>query len=336
MGQPIPLRPETPAPSESSFGDTSFQIAFLAIAGLPGLGRRDLKAMVDAFGENLGQIWNKDPIRTEAILRQAGVPSARTLATRLFREASRLLERGRMEMERLTVRGIRVLAPAELPPALRGIPDGPRWLFVEGNPEVLKRKPTVAVVGTRRPGEKGRQAAKIVAELIAHYPIVLVSGLAEGIDAIAHAVSLQKGVLNVAFLGHGIDMVFPRTTAHLRRRIVEQGGTVATEYLPGERCDRGKLVARNRLQAALADLVIPVEGGLEGGTAHTVRFARRYGRPLLGMRWEGSGGLVQELARLGVELVDPFTLEGQQCLDERLRDLVYQVNHSSQVLRRVG
>lgn len=334
--QPIQLRLKVPAPSESRPGGISFQIAFLGIASLPGLGCKGLAALVDAFGENLGRIWDEDRIRIEEILRRARGPQAQTLATRLHQETSRLLDQGQMELERLAARGVRMLAPTELPPALREIPDGPRWLFVEGNPEVLKQKPMVAVVGTRQPSEKGQQAARIVTELLAAYPIVLVSGLAEGIDATAHEVSLQEDVLNVAFLGHGIDIVFPRATAHLRRRIVEQGGVVATEYLPGERYDRGKFVARNRLQAALADLMIPVEGRLEGGTAHTVRFAQCYSRPLLGLRWEGADGLVEELARIGVELVNPFTLEGQRRLDERLRALAHQAGRSTWALRRVG
>jgi DNA protecting protein DprA len=332
--QPIQLGFDIGTPAERST-HLPFPVAFMALAFLPGLGFKGLRALIDALGEDLGRVWDENVEVVEGILSRARVPGARSLAHRIHREAERWIERGHLEVRRLEEEGIRLLSPADLPPSLKGIPDAPRWLFVQGNSEILNQKPTVAVVGTRKPTKEGRRAAQIVAEILAAYPIVVISGLAEGIDAEVHAATLREGVLNIAFLGHGIRLIFPHSTSSLRMQIVEQGGAVVTEYLPDERYDRRKFVARNRLQAALADLVIPVEGGVEGGTAHTIRFAQRYGRQILGLRWEGSDGLVGELARMGVELVDPFTSEGRKRLDERLRILAEEAGHPTCALRRV-
>lgn len=320
---------------ETRSEEMTFTVAFLALAALPGIGRKGLMALVKAFGGNLGRVWLEDPSKVEEILRRARVPQSQALVARMFRESARWIEQSQKEADRLCKQGIQLLSSEELPPAIRELDDAPGWLFVQGNPETLTQKPVIAVVGTRKPTEKGKRAAEIVAEILSAYPIVLVSGLADGIDAVAHKVSLREGVPNVAFLGHGIRLIFPQATASIRKRIVEQGGAVATEYLPDERYDRGKFVARNRLQAALADLVIPVEGRPEGGTAHTVRFAHRYGREILGLRWEGADGLFRKLALMEVELVDPFTRQGRRRLDERLRVLAEAAGHATNALSRV-
>ena len=99
-----------------------------------------------------------------------------------------------------------------------------------------------------------------------------------------HRTSVSEGVRNLAFLGHGINIVFPQETAQTRDRILKAGGAVATEYLPNEHYQKRYFVERNRLQAGLADFVIPVEAHPTGGTAHTVRFARQLGKPVIGIR----------------------------------------------------
>ncbi len=193
----------------------------------------------------------------------------------------------------------------------------------------------MAVVGTRRPSPQGRKAAAIVAKILAAYPITLISGLAEGIDEEAHRASLQEGVVNVAFLGHGIGIVFPASTAPLRELILEKGGAVVTEYLPHEHYRRTTFVARNRLQAALADMVIPIESRPKGGTVHTIRFARNYGRNVLAVRWNGANGLVDELVRDGIPVVDVLTPSGWKHLDRTFRQLAEKAGHETYSLSLV-
>jgi predicted Rossmann fold nucleotide-binding protein DprA/Smf involved in DNA uptake len=134
---------------------------------------------------------------------------------------------------------------------------------------------------------------------------------------------------NVAFLGHGIRQVFPAKTGHVRDRIIETQGAVATEYLPDEHYQKAYFVERNRLQAALADVVIPVEASQGGGTAHTIRFARRYHRRILGVRWTGANDILADLEKAGDEIVDVFSQAGRRKMDLLFRDLAESAGHDT-------
>jgi predicted Rossmann fold nucleotide-binding protein DprA/Smf involved in DNA uptake len=157
---------------------------------------------------------------------------------------------------------------------------------------------------------------------MARYPsLTLVSGLAEGIDEAAHRESLRLGLKNLAFLGHGIHHLFPETTRELRDQIVAQGGAIASEYLPHEKYRRAYFVRRNRLQAAISDLVIPVEAAEKSGTAHTINFAHAYQRPIVGLRWTGANGILTAIDSFGQVAVDIFSDQGIQQLDAIFREL---------------
>jgi hypothetical protein len=165
---------------------------------------------------------------------------------------------------------------------------------------------------------------------LAAYPITLVSGLANGIDAVAHQAALRDGVRNVAFLGHGIDVVFPAETADIRARIVSAGGAVASEYLPGEHYRKAQFVQRNRLQAALADIVVAAEGQRTGGTAHTVRFAATYRRPIIGFTWPGVGDLADLIDTEPTgRLIDIFTTAGRRTFDALCRSTADSYGHTT-------
>jgi DNA protecting protein DprA len=300
-----------------------FDVSLLALSSIDGLGRKSLVTLVKVFGDNLGRVWEEPRAKVQATLTSARIPAAEEIAKKLATDASELIAWGRGRVRDLAIKRIYVIGPSELPPALQAIPDPPSWLFVQGNVQLLYEGPFVAVVGTRKPTDQGREATTFVAKQMAAYvSIVLVSGLAEGIDEQAHTASLESGLANVAFLGHGIDApLIPAQNRKLRARIVEDGGAVVSEYLPDERYQKSYFVQRNRLQAGLADLVIPVEANPKGGTAHTVRFARRYRRPLLGIWWEGANGILEELRREGYPFVDITDPTGQKALDETFRVL---------------
>jgi DNA protecting protein DprA len=306
-------------------GDMPFAVALLALGSVKGFGPKALRSVVHILGDDLGRMLTGPDSLVIATLEEANVPAPAKLAKAILADRAKLTKRGADELGKLERRGVQVIPPSCLPSKFRDVtPDTPHWLFVEGDARVLERRPTVAVVGTRKPTEKGLRAAEIVTKVLAPYPIVLISGLAEGIDEMAHSVSLDQGVRNLAFLGHGINTVFPESTARLRRWIYHQGGAVATEYLPEEGIQRRFFVERNRLQAALADIVIPVEGDEAGGTAHTVRFARQYGRRLVGTRWPEARGLVNLLERESDPVVDIFTTAGCRELDRIFQALVEQ------------
>ena len=258
-------------------------------------------------------------------MRRAKAPRYRVLAEEILKRRDSLLEEGERRKESLDARNVHFIWGNALPEPLRSIASAPPWLFVQGDPSALYLRPAVAVVGTRRPSEKGREAAKKVVRMLAAYPLTVVSGLAEGIDEEVHAEALEENLKNVAFLGHGINIVFPKQTQRLRERIVESGGAIASEYLPDEKYNKAYFVQRNRLQAALSDLVIPIEAGVQSGTAHTVRFAIEYKKALVGVAWAGVNGVHRLVREAGFPVVPVFSRQGLRQLDRAMQDLVRRV-----------
>lgn len=175
--------------------------------------------------------------------------------------------------------GLIFAGQAEFPPALINIPDGPYWLFVQGDLLNLHTK-CVAIVGTRKPTDDGIFLAKYVVASLANRAYPTVSGLALGIDQVVHEESMRYGIPTVAVLGTGINQNYPRGSAGIRAEIVHRGGTIITEYLPDQTYSAENFVRRNRLQAALCDTLIPVEWKIKSGTAHTVEFAHKYGKKI--------------------------------------------------------
>lgn len=307
--------------SAPKLADLPFEISLLALSTIEGLGRKGIAGLFRAFKGNLSRVWDAPPAKILAALVEAKTPGAEGIVGAIKRGQNRYIDNGFATYEELGARNVHILHLKDLPKALKSIPDHPLWLFVEGEPKALHQRPAVAVVGTRQPTRRGLDATEQVAKLMGPYPMTLVSGLAEGIDAQAHFYSLNEGLLNVAFLGHGINSVFPAATGKIRETIVERGGAVVTEYLPDEHYQKKFFVERNRLQAGLADLVIPVEANPRGGTAHTIRFARTYGRPVVGIRWKGANGLLEELEREGSTIIDIFKPDGSKQLDAMFRQL---------------
>lgn len=299
-----------------------FAVALLALGSVRGLGQKGMRSLVRHFQDNLGDAFLLSVEEITGLFSLAKVHGGDKLAVIIAADRETLIAQGEAELRELEANSVYILPPSKLPATLRSIPDPPHWLFVEGEPEILKNRPMVAVVGTRTPTENGRRAAAFVAKAIAAYPISLVSGLAEGIDEEAHRSSLSWGIKNVAFLGHGIETVFPITTGDIRQQIVKSRGAVVTEYFPWEKYQKHYFVERNRLQAGLADLVIPIEAKITGGTAHTIRYAQRFSRPVVGLRWPGVNSLPDELAKEGCQIIDIFTPEGYRRLDSVFRGLV--------------
>lgn len=312
-----------PSSSTTEVSGLPFGVALLALGSIKGLGQKGLQSLVCRFGDNLGLVLNQSETELTDTFKGCEISGGDKFAALIAQDPKGLIGRAEDELQRLGARNIRVVTPSQLPERLRSIHgDAPRWLFVEGDVSVLANRPVIAVVGTREPTDNGMDAARIIATILSPYPVLMVSGLAEGIDWQAHNISLQRGVKNLAFLGHGINLVFPETTAEVRQEIVRKGGAVVSEYMPGQHFQKRQFVERNRLQAALADIVIPVEAKATSGTAHTIRFARKYARTLIGMNWPGANGIVDDLRANNDRLIDIFTSAGQRELDTLVQGIL--------------
>jgi len=306
--------------SSNTERDRDTLVTLLALSTLKGIGHRSVGHIVTSLARP-SDLWGMDDASLRESLEGLHARQQQILVTAIRADVIALMEAGEREYERLQERGVSILIGDAIPERLRALEDPPRMLFVEGNPEVLKMSPAVAIVGTRTPSDKGLEMTQLVARILGAYPIAVVSGLADGIDAEAHAATLKENLPNVAFLGHGLDITFPASTADLRKRIVHRGGAVVTEYLPRQVYQKSYFVERNRLQAGLADLVIPVEAKEKSGTAHTVRFAESTDRPLAGITWSGANGISDVIRRRGFPVFNLEERDGRMMLDHWVRSL---------------
>jgi len=184
------------------------------------------------------------------------------------------------------VSDVRVLERPQLPPLLRAIFDPPKRLYVRGGGEedVLTRA-CVAIVGARACSSYGAQVARRLARELAGAGLIVVSGLARGIDGEAHRGALEAGGVTVGVLGCGIDRDYPAAHAELARRIRERG-LVVSEYEPGVEPAPWRFPARNRIIAGLCAATVVVEARERSGALITADFALEEGRDVLAVPGE--------------------------------------------------
>jgi DNA processing protein len=174
------------------------------------------------------------------------------------------------------------LNTSEVPERLTRIDSPPKQLFYIGTkPHDLLIKPTVSIVGSRKPTPYGREVTAQLTRELTKQEIVIVSGLALGVDSIAHQTCLEAGGTTIAVLPCGPESVYPRSHLPIARRIVEQGGSLITEYPVGTQPLRQNFIARNRIVSALGDVVIITEAAEKSGTLHTANFALNQGKTVM-------------------------------------------------------
>jgi DNA processing protein len=152
---------------------------------------------------------------------------------------------------------------------------------VDGDLNNVLQRPTIAIVGSRKVSAYGRDVTKRLARELAEQGMVIVSGLAFGVDSIAHQAVLDAGGQTIAVLPSPLESIYPASHRQLAKRIVEQGGALVTEYPAGTESFKGNFVARNRIIAGLADATLVTEAALKSGSLHTARFALNAGRDVL-------------------------------------------------------
>ena len=187
---------------------------------------------------------------------------------------------------------IRSLNRSQLPPLLRAIHDPPGRLYVRGDPDLeILARPAAAIVGARACSPYGAQVARMLARQLAAAGVVVVSGLARGIDAEAHRGALDAGGTTVAVLGCGVDRDYPAAHAELARRIGESGGLIVSEYEPGVEPAPWRFPARNRIIAGLCAATVVVEARERSGALITADFALEEGRDVLAVPGEITSAL---------------------------------------------
>jgi DNA processing protein len=275
---------------------------WVGFSSLPGVGRVRISQLKQYFG-SLQDAW-KAP---EGKLKQAGLDSRSidalvTLRPRISLDA---------EMERLARYGVKVFVCEDplYPSRLKEIYDYPPVLYVRGDLPA-EDEPCLAVVGTRRPTIYGRQVTEEIVSDLARSKITIVSGLARGIDSVAHRAALDAGGKTIAVFASGLDIVYPGENAKLAQQIMEHGAVVS-EYPLGIKPRPETFPLRNRIMSGLSLGVLVVEAGERSGALITAHQAVEQNRDvfaipgsILSPASQGTNRLIQEGAKLVRDYTD--------------------------------
>jgi DNA processing protein len=240
---------------------------------VPGVGPGRLGLLLGRFG-SAAAVWTAG----DDELRNAGLPEEVV--------ASLLAQRRRLDpatvFSKLRPEGLKVLTTLDesYPARLSCVPGCPPVLFGLGDPTCLAQ-PAVAVVGTRRPTPYGLEVTDLIAGGLAEAGLVIVSGLAVGIDAAAHRAALEVGGRTIAVLGSSLDKLYPGRHSGLAAEITAAGGMVISQFRPDTLPGKGNFVARNRVVAGLSLGVVVCEAPSKSGALITARMAAGLGRPVL-------------------------------------------------------
>lgn len=202
---------------------------------------------------------------------------AHTLAY-LLNQRSKELEEAHKTVPAILEKGYQIIdiySPL-YPQRLKAMDDTPPLLYYKGNLP-LNFQRSVAVVGTRKATDYGKNITEQIVKNLQPYNVVIVSGLAYGIDIAAHRAALHNGIPTVGVMANGLDIIYPSVHKATAQQMLQNGGLL-TEYPPGTKPDAPKFPARNRIVAALADVVIIVESAARGGGLVTAKMALDYGK----------------------------------------------------------
>lgn len=269
---------------------------------IPGIGRVRLNQLESYFG-NLEGAWTA----TSAELKNARLDSSAIKAVTAWRPKISL----EAEMEKLERYGVQVFTyhDSGYPSRLKEIYDYPPILYVRGS-LLTQDEWCLAVVGTRRATVYGRQVTEEIVADLARNKITIASGLAKGIDSVAHRSALEAGGRSVAVFACGLDMVYPSENTDLARRIMQQGALIS-EYPLGTRPKPDNFPRRNRIMSGISLGVLVVEAGESSGALITTNWALEQNREVLAVPGSilspasrGTNHLIQEGAKLVRDYTD--------------------------------
>lgn len=184
------------------------------------------------------------------------------------------------------------------PPRLRLLEHPPWFLFYWGELPLREAK-TLSIVGTRRPNDYGIELLERLIPPLKNYGIETVSGLANGIDFLAHKISCENDIPTFAVIGSGLSQLYPRENALLADQILERGGSILSEFPPLIEARPAHFPWRNRIIAGMAQALWVVQGTLKSGTKYTADYAMTLGTPILA----SPGDVFSELSQIGLKLI---------------------------------
>lgn len=242
----------------------------IALTLIPNIGDVNAKALVSHFG-NAEAIFTASKKHLEAL---EGIGTIRANSIKNFHDFDKAeKEINFIEKYKLTPLFIN---DKNYPQRLLNCYDSPTMLYYKGNAD-LNTSRIVAVVGTRNNDDYGKNICEKFIEELAAENIMIVSGLAFGIDSIAHKISLKNNLKTIGVLGHGLDMIYPSQNTSLAKQMSVQGGLL-TEFRSNTKPGRQNFPSRNRIVAGISDAVVIIETSIKGGSLITAELGNGYNK----------------------------------------------------------
>lgn len=242
----------------------------LALTEVPNIGNVHAKTLAEHFGA-ASRIF-KAPVHE--LERLEGIGEVRAKAIHTFKDFSKA-EKELKFIEKYGVKSLFITESA-YPRRLLNCYDPPTMLFYKGSTDLNASK-MVAIVGTRNNSEYGKSMTEKLVQHLSLFDCTIVSGLAFGIDALAHKCALKYGIPTIGVVGHGLDTIYPRENTQLARQMLKNGG-ILTEFRSRTPPDKHNFPSRNRVVAGITDATIIVESGIKGGSIITADIAGSYHR----------------------------------------------------------
>ncbi len=206
------------------------------------------------------------------------------ISQNIILEILKLENRKNIEFEKnyMNKHGIKIISCIEkaYPTNLKNIVNKPALLYIQGNINLIQNN-CIAVIGSRNPSDYGKRVAKSISKDLSDLGITVVSGLAKGIDSYSHIGALEgKSKKTIAVLGNGLNLenLYPKENLKLYEKILENDGTIVSEYCLNEKAEKYHFPERNRIISGISEKVLVVEAALNSGTFITVDFALEQGK----------------------------------------------------------
>lgn len=242
----------------------------VALTMVPNIGDVHAKALINYFG-NAEAIFHAPKKELDVM---DGIGTVRSASIRNFKDFTRAEE----EINFITKYKIKplFLTDKEYPQRLLNCYDSPTLLYYKGAADLNTSK-IVAVIGTRNHNDYGKITCEKFIEELMNEDILIVSGLAFGIDTIAHKSALKNNLKTIGVLAHGLDIIYPSQNSTLAKQMIKEGGLL-TEFKAYTKPDRQNFPSRNRIVAGISDCIVVVESGKKGGSLITAELANGYNK----------------------------------------------------------
>jgi DNA processing protein len=302
----------------------------IALTMVPNIGAIQARILLEHFS-NARNIFRASIKDLEQV---PGIGTIRARSIRTYREFS-LAEKEMSFLEKNRIKAL-LYNDNEYPKRLHHCEDPPPVLYYKGNANLNTDK-VLSIVGTRRETGYGREILSEIMCKLEGYGILIISGLAYGIDAVAHRQAIKNGLPTVGVLAHGLDRLYPSLHHPLARDMLKDGGLI-TDFTSGVKPDKQNFPKRNRVVAGMADALLVVESGIIGGSIITVNMAAGYNREVFAVpgrvhdhKSEGCNKLIKDnnavLTRSAEDILEHMNWTNKDFIPKAQQEIFYDLSN---------